>query len=102
MNASMMKESNRKAQEEGFPYSVFYTQTDDIFEFKYLRNLYYRITSVIREYLNDNYVIIIESPCARHAIHDKESYYKAITDGWLFQLEDEEEKFITVKFYRRA
>ena len=101
-NDSMLKEINREGRESGFPYSIVYAQTEEFFQFKELRDLYYHITSVIRDYLNDDYITIIESCSARHAIHDKESYYRAITDGWLFQLEDEENKIITIHFYRRA
>ena len=102
INDSMLKEINREGRESGFPYSLVYVETNELFQFDNLKSLYHHATSTIREYVKNGYVAIIESCSARHAIHDKESYYKAITDGWLFQLEDEENKIITIEYYRRA
>lgn len=102
LDSSMIYEINREGRKSGFPYSLIYVETNELFQFDSLKKLYYHAASTIREYINNNYICIIESCDARHAIYDKESYYRAIMDGWLFQLEQEENKIITIDFHRRA
>ena len=102
LNPSTIEYINESSRKGGYPYAIYFMATDDIFQFKYLKDHYKRATSTIREYLNDGYIAIIKSPNAWRTIYDKESYYKAITDGWLFQLEDEENKIIIIDFHKRA
>lgn len=102
LDSSMIYEINREGRESGFPYSIVYVETNEFFQFNNLRTLYYHATSTIREYVKNGYVVIIESCDARHTIYDNESYYKAIIDGWIFQLEQEDNKIITIDFRRRA
>lgn len=102
LDSSMIYKINRGGRKSGFPYSIVYIETNEIFQFECLRGLYKHATSTIREYVKNGYVAIIESCDSRRTIHDKESYYRVITDGWIFQLEQEDNKIITIDFRRRA
>ena len=99
MNQAMREYWNADAKGDGFPYTV-YLQTDDVRQFKYIRDFYKYTRSLIRELLKKGYTVSIHSNYGWRSARDKETYLEVINDCWLFQLDSLEDKLIEVNWYK--
>lgn len=99
MNQAMREHWNADAKKSGYPYTV-YLQTDDVRQFKYLRDFYKYVCSTIRELLKDGYAVSIHSYYSWRIIRDEKTYLDAINDCWMFQLNDLEDKLIEIAWHK--
>ena len=99
MNQAMREYWNADAKRGGYPYTV-YLQTDEVMQFKHIRDFYKRTCSTIRELLKDGYTISICSGYAWRVVRDEKTYLDAINDCWMFQLDDLQDKLIEIEWHK--
>lgn len=99
MNQAMRECWNADGKKDGYPYTV-YLQTDDVRQFKYLRDFYKYTCSTIRELLKDGYTITICSGYSWRIVRDEKTYLDAINERWAFHLDNLQDKLIEIEWHK--
>lgn len=99
MDQAKRERLNTEAKRDGYPYTVYF-QTDEIMQFKYIRDFYKYTCSTIRELFKDGYTVTICSGYTWRLVRDEKTYLDAINDCWAFQLDDLQDKLIELEWYK--